>query len=94
MNIEELSAKTSNAYSFFRYGGTGWNGAIRLLKGMGLNDREVEAFMRSKHTRWAGDGDCKRTYGNYNGRTIASYIKRDPSAISKKTLDNLVEGTF
>ena len=92
--IEYLSEKFQDAYSFDAYGESGWRGAITALVSLGLNDLEIEAFMRSKHTRWAGDRDEKRRYGRYNGSTIREYLKDDPDAISKEELKMLVDGTF
>ena len=94
MTIQELFEKTESAYSFNRYTESGWRGAIRVLRQHGMNDREVEAFLRSKHMRWAGDMDENRGYGYLNGTTVSEYIKRDPSAISQSKLDELVAGTF
>ncbi|MGW8178895.1 MAG: hypothetical protein ACWGQW_09060, partial [bacterium] len=85
--------KFQDAYSFDAYGESGWRGAITALVNMGLNDLQIEAFMRSKHTRWAGDSDEKRKYGHYNGNTIREYMKSQ-AMDWKKEMKYLVEGTF
>ena len=94
MTIKEMSAKTEGGYSFDRYGQSGWNGAIRVLRSKGMNDREVEAFLLSKHMRWAGDCDEKRNYGSYNGQTVKAYIENYKNRIDQNELDALVRGTF
>lgn len=94
MSVEQLAEKTSDAPNFSLYSDSGWRGAIRFLRKKGLNDLEIESFMRSKHTRWAGDGNSKRSCGHYNGKTIAEYISQCPSCIEKEELNLLVCGTF
>jgi len=72
---DRLFDKTAAAYSFDAYGESGWRGAIRMLIRHGLSDREIEAVLESKWTRWAGDAasDRKR-YGKYNGRDLERFM--------------------
>ena len=86
----EIFAKTTDAYSFSRYSGSGWKSAIRVLKSYDLNDEQVEAFLRSKHMRWAADGDEKRRWGKYNGNTLKDYFKRYPKFATKKEVNTLL----
>lgn len=92
MTIKAMAEKTEDSYSFNAYGQSGWNGAIRVLRARGMNDLEVEAFLRSKHTRWAGDSDCTRRYGAFNGKTVEEYLAK--TTVSQADLDDLVAGTF
>jgi hypothetical protein len=94
MTIKQISEETIGAYSFDRYGQSGWNGAIRVLKSKGMNDLEIQAFLRSKHMRWAADSDDKRTYGHFNGQTVKEYIENTRNRIDQAELDLLVRGTF
>jgi len=48
-----LAAKTSDAYSADSY--TNWTACARLLARLGYDEREAEAILRSKWTRWARD---------------------------------------
>lgn len=95
--VNEIAERTSDAYSFDRYGETGWRGAIRVLRSHRLEDVEIEAFLRSKHMRWAADMDRdygKRNYGRHNGQTVSEYITRNEWVICKDELVELVVGTF
>lgn len=94
LTIVQMSEKTQEAYSFPRYGASGWNGAIRVLRARGMNDLEVEAFLLSKHMRWAGDCDETRRYGKFNGQTVKNYIENPRHNVDQKELDALVRGTF
>lgn len=94
--VQEMLDETDNAFSFDRYGESGWRGAIKVLRKRGLNDLEVEAFLRSKHMRWAGDRDEKRPYGKCNGQTVEEYLRAIYSDKEKfrREIHLLVVGTF
>lgn len=94
MTIKQLEQATEMAYSYDRYLRAGWRVCISFLLNKGLNDKQVQAWMLSKHTRWAGDFDDKSDYGYFNGLTVKNYIIHNPSSISKDELDMLVDGTF
>jgi hypothetical protein len=51
---QELDDKISDAYSRDRYR-NGFIPCIKMLRKRGLSDREIEAVLRSKWTRWAAD---------------------------------------
>lgn len=55
IQAQNLAQSTADAYSFSRFGLTEWTKAITGLFEMGYDERQVEAIMRSKWTRWAGD---------------------------------------
>lgn len=50
---EELAAMTADAYSVNRY--NSWLALVKMLQKRNYTDREVEAILRSKWTRWAAD---------------------------------------
>ncbi len=54
-----VAVATTDAYSFDRYGAANWLACCRMLALRGLGAREIEAVMRSKWTRWAGDAASK-----------------------------------
>lgn len=71
----DLVEMTSHGYSFDRYSNTGWKGCIRLLREVyGCNDREIQAVMLSKWTRWAGDMSGK-PYGRCNSADLDAFLK-------------------
>jgi len=50
---------TADAYSHDAYGETSWRECCRMLARRGYNSQAIEAIMRSKWTRWAGDHASK-----------------------------------
>lgn len=98
-HIQELIEKTSGAYSFDRYGEDGWRACIRLMLRRGYNEREIEAILRSKWMRWAGDGAKKTRYGHHNSADLARFL--DTRLYGQKDMgpgsdevNELVAGTF
>jgi hypothetical protein len=71
---DQVAAATEDAYSFDRYGATNWLRACRMLARRGYNAREIEAFMRSKHTRWAGDTANKNS--GVTAKDLEAYISK------------------
>ena len=86
-DVREFAEELSDAYSTDRYSG-GWNGCIRMLRRHGLDDQEVEAVIRSKWTRWAGDASGK-PYGRVTSRDLEKALPQ-----IQKDLTDLVRGTF
>lgn len=70
--VETLAERLSDAYSTDRYR-NGWKGCIRLLRQRGYNDRQIEAIIRSKWTRWAGDASSKG-YGCVTSTDLANFL--------------------
>ena len=68
----DLGEQTANAYSFNRY--ANWDAVIVMLRRHGLTDREVEAVLRSKWTRWAADAS-KARYGRATSRDLERFIE-------------------
>lgn len=94
-----LAEKTSDAYSYDRY--RNWQSVIKALLIRGYTEREVEAIVRSKWMRWAGDriedGKSIR-YGNIPARAILEFIdemvKQSGEERVKREVAELVAGTF
>jgi hypothetical protein len=70
--IKAFAEELSDAYSSDRYRG-GFSGCIRMLRKRGYNDREIEAILRSKWTRWAGDSSDNR-YGYCTSGDLARFL--------------------
>ena len=92
LSINELSTNTECGYSYDSFTPSGWKSAIRVLRSKGLNDEQIEVFMLSKHTRWAGDGDEKRRFGSYNGNTMREYLGQDWDIVQE--VNNMINGVY
>jgi hypothetical protein len=91
--IKQFAQELSDAYSTTRYRG-GWAGCIRMLRRRRYNDTEIEAIIRSKHTRWAGDASDRpdRPYGKLTSTDLAKYIDNYKDFADE--VEDLVRGTF
>lgn len=85
-----LAADTNDTYSARYY--TSWVNVCRLLEKRGFNRFEAEAFLRSKHVRWARDefGGTRTPTAN----TVAKYLDKHNYKSGCKELNELVLGTF
>ena len=63
LQIAQVLAATSEAYSFDRYGEAEWTRAIAELLSRGYAAVEVTEIMKSIHTRWAADAANRRSSG-------------------------------
>ena len=88
LTTKELAEKTSDAYSFDRY--NSWEACVKKLRNNGLNDREIEAVLRSKWTRWAADAS-KNAYGKASSNDLMNYINK---CENKKSIEELTKETF
>ena len=86
--VAEFADRLADAYSTDYYGG--WAGCIRMLRKRGYSDREVEAIIRSKHTRWAYDSSGK---SRATSADLARYMDASPYFRDKKEVDQLVRET-
>jgi hypothetical protein len=68
-----LAEKTDDAYSRERYGRS-WKACALLLLKRGFDEREVEAVLRSKWMRWAGDRSRKAAHRHYTSTDLARYL--------------------
>jgi hypothetical protein len=91
-----LAQKTADAYSFDRY--RSWNEVARALLARGYREREVEAIMRSKWTRWAGDCWKGGTNENVPAKAVIAYIDnliaQKGAERVQREVDQLVAETF
>lgn len=55
LSASYLAGATRDAYSHDRYGRVEWTECAQLLLDRGLDEEQAEAFLRSKHLRWAAD---------------------------------------
>jgi hypothetical protein len=86
--IKEFAKELSDAYSTDRYS-RGWSASIRALRNRGYDDRQIEAIIRSKYTRWAADqvtGSRKA-----NATDLLDYLDE---SMSPRDLEELVKQTF
>ncbi len=94
---QHLATLTMDAYSFDRYGWPRWVACIRMLARRGFDAREIEAIMRSKWTRWAGDMSGK-PYGRVTSADLARFLANDndlPRAVAQlvsETFGSTLEG--
>lgn len=89
-DIKEFNEELSDAYSTDNYNGT-WIPCIKMLRKRGYDDRQVEAIIRSKWTRWAADSSDKR-YGRNNSKDLARFLDAQKNLAAE--VADLVVGTF
>jgi len=89
-NISEFAQELSNAYSTDRYR-NGWSGCIRMLRRRRYNDRQIEAIIRSKWTRWAGDASYN-SYGRVTSTDLSNFL--DKQTDLNNQIEDLVAQTF
>jgi len=89
----ELAEKCGDAYSTDSYR-RGWNGCVKMLRQRGYDDQQVEAILRSKWTRWAGDGSETRRYGYFTSTDLANFLDAMSPADRERGIQELVDGTF
>jgi hypothetical protein len=90
LNVKEFAEQLSDAYSTANYKG-GWSSSIRMLRKRGYDDRQIEAIIRSKWTRWSADGSSKG-YGYTNSADLAKFLDNQKNLA--KEVAELVQGTF
>lgn len=88
LTVQELSEKTSDAYSFDRY--NSWKACIKKLRKADYDDREIEAILRSKWTRWAADA-ANKPYGKASSVDLLNYINQHET---KESVIQLTLETF
>lgn len=86
---QELAARCSDAYSADQY--QSWPAVAHMLLGRGYSERETEAIMRSKITRWARD-NAEHNRPLHSSQDVARYLDRFPESPEK--LAELVRNTF
>lgn len=89
--IQEVTTRTANAYSFDTY--KNWRACTLALANMGFDAREAEAILRSKYTRWAGDRSDNQ-YGEYTSSDLVRFLKSHPDLVTPQAIAQLVAETF
>ncbi len=87
-----LLERLVHAYSTPNYR-NGWAGCVRMLRERGFDDRQVEAIIRSKWTRWAADASNK-PYGQNTSSDLARFLDCYGYTPRSKDVVDLVRGTF
>jgi len=90
--IAQLATDLSDAYSTDRYH-NGWSGCVRALRTRGYDDRVIEAIIRSKWTRWAGDASSK-PYGRLTSTDLLKFLDKYGYTPDSKAVRELVAETF
>jgi hypothetical protein len=90
LSVKDFAEQLSDAYSTSNYNGN-WSPCIKMLRKRGYDDRQIEAIIRSKWTRWAADGSSK-SYGKVNSKDLAKFL--DKQSNLAKEVAELVKGTF
>lgn len=91
-DIKQFAQELSDAYSTNNYAG-GWSASIKMLRRRGYNDQQIEAIIRSKWTRWAGDVSNKM-YGKVTSADLARFLDDPRNQITPRAIDELVQSTF
>lgn len=73
-----LAARTTDAYSFNRY--ANWPACAAALERAGFTERQAEAILRSRITRWAAD-ESQHKYGSATAADLMAFIARQPRAV-------------
>lgn len=90
--VDQFADELSDAYSTTRYK-NGWHASIKMLRRRGYNDRQIEAIIRSKWTRWAADVSDHR-YGHHTSADLARFLDSHTSTQLKAAVAELVGQTF
>jgi hypothetical protein len=85
--VAEFAEELADAYSTDRYR-NGWSASIKMMRRRGYTDAEINAVIRSKHTRWAGDSVSKND--NVTSTDLARYLNKN---MNPKELAQLVAET-
>jgi hypothetical protein len=90
---QRVADRTKDAWSVERYGALRWRACAKMLLARGFTEREAEAILRSKWTRWAAD-NSKHPYGYTTSADLSRYIDTMTVAVRKRELARIVEETF
>ncbi len=90
--VDQLADELSDAYSTTRYK-NGWRASIKMLRRRGYDDRQIEAIIRSKWTRWAADGSNNR-YGHHTSADLARFLDSHTNTSLKAAVAELAAQTF
>lgn len=68
-----VAERSADSYSFDRY--MSWVGVARAVLMLGFTERETEAILRSKWTRWAADAS-EKSYGFATGPDLVRWMNK------------------
>ena len=86
-----IAYRTSNVYSFDRYGAIQWTAiAVMLIRYRGYTDQEVEAILRSKWMRYAGDASGRK---HPILDDVIRYLDNPNNGCTQEEVDKLVSQT-
>lgn len=93
LTAKDVAEKTQDAYSVDRY--TSWAAVAQLLLDRGYDDKQVEAILRSKWTRWAADASDK-PYGKATSTHVAAWLDKTflTRAAERKDVEMLTRESF
>ena len=86
-DVRQFAAGLSDAYSTYGYK-NGWSGCIRMLRARGYNDREIEAVIRSKWTRWARDCSGGNVCTSTDLKHFLDNMKNEITEVNKLTREH------
>lgn len=90
--VAELS-NMIGGYSLDAYGGD-WGPCIKMLRrDFKLGDRAIEAVLRSKWTRWAGDMS-NNSYGEYTSADLKRFMDDPRNRVTQDEIAKLTAETF
>lgn len=85
---KDIAEKCKNAFSALAY--RSWAAVAQALINRGHTDREIEAILRHKYTRWARDAAEKNhRWGRYPAYVVVDYLNKHttPEQIAQATID-------
>lgn len=88
-----IAERTQDAYSFCRYAPGAWEACAFMLLGHGYTEQNVEAILRSKWMRWAGDMSSNR-YGRVNSADLKRFMEDPRNRITREAVEQLTQETF
>ena len=86
-----LAQKTSDAYSASRY--KSWSAVAQVLLTRGYSERQAEAILRSKWTRWAADHSDSE-YGEATPDDLVRFIEDPRNHCTMDAVNQMVLETF
>lgn len=84
VDANKIAEQTKDAYSFSRYGQKSWAASCRMLLRRGYNAKQIEAIMRSKWTRRAGD----------TSKDLERFLDDPRNQCTLEHVNGLIAGTF
>ena len=95
-DVKKFALELADAFSTDNYS-NGWSASIKMLRKHCLNDREIEAIIRSKWTRWACD-QAGKAYGRHTSRDLERFLFKEDGQLNTRNLGcdlaTLVRETF